>query len=326
MIDSSLELLDYQEITIKPLPPFSFTGTFCKPSHFPTPDINYGEKHYWQTLLFKDEIYGLKIINSGTIYDPQLSVKVYFDSSKNTNPDFSSIIDELSFRYDLFSDLSEFNEIFSDADQILSPVIDRWIGMRISTPYSLYEFTVVTTVLQNTTVHRTVQMMNNLFNNYGKKIIFDGKELFTFWSNEKITTVSEEELRSIKLGYRAKTLHRQANEFQEINENNLRKIVDSNILMTKLLEIYGIGPATVQYILSEVFHKYDLLTHISPWEQKIYSQLIHNEKLTEKNKLINEIDKRWGEWKMLAIHYIFEDLFWKRKEEKIEWLEDLINY
>jgi len=27
---------------------------------------------------------------------------------------------------------------------------------------------------------------------------------------------------------------------------------------------------------------------------------------------------------MLAAHYLFEDLFWQRKTQKIPWLEDLI--
>jgi hypothetical protein len=34
--------------------------------------------------------------------------------------------------------------------------------------------------------------------------------------------------------------------------------------------------------------------------------------------------QRWGRWKMLATHYLFEDLFWQRKNQSILWLEDLI--
>ena len=35
-----------------------------------------------------------------------------------------------------------------------------------------------------------------------------------------------------------------------------------------------------------------------------------------------EINKRWGKYKRLASHYLFEDLFWKRKTQKIDWLEN----
>jgi hypothetical protein len=34
--------------------------------------------------------------------------------------------------------------------------------------------------------------------------------------------------------------------------------------------------------------------------------------------------ERFGEYQMLAVHYIWEDLFWRRKHEHVEWLEKLI--
>ena len=41
------------------------------------------------------------------------------------------------------------------------------------------------------------------------------------------------------------------------------------------MALYGVGPASVWYILSDVFHHLDELNHISPWEQKIYSKVKH---------------------------------------------------
>jgi len=37
-------------------------------------------------------------------------------------------------------------------------------------------------------------------------------------------------------------------------------------------------------------------------------------------KLLKHFEK-FGKYKQLAVHYIWEDLFWKRKNEKIPWLE-----
>jgi hypothetical protein len=42
------------------------------------------------------------------------------------------------------------------------------------------------------------------------------------------------------------------------------------------------------------------------------------------NRLLNFFEQRFGQDKMLAVHYVWEDLFWKRKNEKIDWLEELI--
>jgi 3-methyladenine DNA glycosylase/8-oxoguanine DNA glycosylase len=74
----------------------------------------------------------------------------------------------------------------------------------------------------------------------------------------------------------------------------------------------------------EVFKRYDALDYISPWEQKIYSRLLFHRELVDKEVILDEVNARWGEWKMLAMHYIFEDLFWQRKTQHIAWLEELI--
>jgi hypothetical protein len=75
-----------------------------------------------------------------------------------------------------------------------------------------------------------------------------------------------------------------------------------------------------------VFHHLDELSHISPWEQKIYSKLFFDQDPDEPvavDALLRTFE-RFGEYKMLAVHYIWEDLFWRRKYESVDWLEKLI--
>jgi hypothetical protein len=82
----------------------------------------------------------------------------------------------------------------------------------------------------------------------------------------------------------------------------------------------------VWYILFDVFHHLDQMDHISPWEPKIYSKLFFDrdpDDLVEVDELLKTFE-RFGEYQMLAVHYIWEDLFWRRKHEHVEWLEKLI--
>jgi hypothetical protein len=82
----------------------------------------------------------------------------------------------------------------------------------------------------------------------------------------------------------------------------------------------------VWYILFDVFHHLDEMDHISPWEQKIYSKLFFDREPDDPlgvDELLRTFD-RFGEYEMLAVHYIWEDLFWRRKYEPVEWLEKLI--
>jgi len=80
-----------------------------------------------------------------------------------------------------------------------------------------------------------------------------------------------------------------------------------------LLKIYGIGVASFDYILFEVFHRYDVFNTAPPWDQKILSKLIYNKPLVPTEKIIKDAENRWDKWKRLAIHYIWEDIFWQKR-------------
>jgi len=93
------------------------------------------------------------------------------------------------------------------------------------------------------------------------------------------------------------------------------------------LSLYGIGPASVNDLLWEVFKHYDKLVKISPWQQKIYSKLFFDrdpENPISEDKLLHFFEEKYGRYQMLAVHYLWEDLWWKRQNEHIPWLEKLI--
>lgn len=202
--------------------------------------------------------------------------------------------------------------------------------MRPGHPSSLYEYIIIGIVLQNATVRRSIQMFKALLENYGEPLEYDSKLLWCFWNPGRLKNVSEEELRTLKVGYRAKSIKKIDEAFSknEIDELNLRK-KDRESQMKELLNLYGVGPATVWYLLFDVFHQWDFFNHVSPWEQKIYSKLFFYQdpedaaQIVSVDKILKHLDK-FGKYKRLAVHYIWEDLWWKRKNEHIPWLERLI--
>ncbi|MFH1472824.1 MAG: hypothetical protein ABIF06_00195 [bacterium] len=218
---------------------------------------------------------------------------------------------------------NDFNKTFS-RDETLAPIFKKWRGMRPGHPSCLYEYLIIGIILQNASVRRSVQMFKALLENYGTLLEFDDKKLWCFWSSGKLQKVSIDELRALKVGYRAKSIKKIDDYFSQglINETELRA-KDRETQMTELLKLYGVGPATVWYLLFDVFHHWDFFNHISPWEQKIYSKLFFDrdpENPVPVKKILKHFD-RFGKYKQLAVHYIWEDLFWKRKNEKIPWLE-----
>jgi hypothetical protein len=63
----------------------------------------------------------------------------------------------------------------------------------------------------------------------------------------------------------------------------------------------------------------------TPWEQKIYSKLFFDRETNNPETVENILKyfQQFWEYKQLAVHYIWEDLWWKRKNEHISWLENV---
>lgn len=320
-----MKLRKIETIELEPTAPFNFDPTFHKPDHFTSGDNYWEPSIRWQTWNWSGECFGLKILDKGTIKEPRLQIDIYATQKMQTQV-ISSLIDEIKYRYNLELDLTGFYDGFGK-DKVLGPIIKRWEGMRPGHPSSLYEYLMIGIVLQNATVRRSIQMFKSLLENYGTCLDYDGKELWCFWEPGALHQVTEEELRALKVGYRAKSIKRIDECFIQgaVDEFALRE-KDRETQMKELLKLYGVGPATVWYLLFDVFHHWDFFNHISPWEQKIYSKLFFDgdpEHPVAVNEILRHFEQ-FGEYKQLAVHYIWEDLWWRRKHEPVPWLEKLI--
>jgi 3-methyladenine DNA glycosylase/8-oxoguanine DNA glycosylase len=269
---------------------------------------------------------GLKLQDAGSVDAPGVDVHVYAASDLDAAY-LTALSDEIVYRYNLALDLAPFYEQ-GRGDPQLAPAIDRWCGMRPASPGSLYEYLIVAIVLQNAVIRRSIQMMQALLETYGTLLAFDGQALYAFWTPQELSGVTEDALRELKVGYRAGSILRVTEAFAEgqVDEFALRA-APRELRRAALLDLYGIGPASVGYILFDVFHQWDELNHISPWEQRIYSKLFFDRDPADPvpvEQLLQVLDERFGVWKMLAVHYLWEDLFWSSARDPIPWLQELI--
>ena len=286
-IEEVISLEHKQIVEVTPKSPYNFDANMHKPSHFPSKDNLWEKGNYWITMVWKGKYLGLKFENIGTIKKPKMKIYIY-SLEKLSNDFIEDLIKEVKWRFNFEQDVSEFFEKFKE-DKILKPIIKKWAGMKPIAANSFYETLIIYFVLQNATVRRSVQMLENLFNKFGKKVKFDNKILFTFWEPNEMSKSTEQELRDLKLGYRAKFFMKLTKQFVngEINEFELRKL-DKNQVREKALELYGIGPASVEYLLFEDFYFVDALSTIPPWEQMIFSQKKKLNDMTENGTLLKE--------------------------------------
>lgn len=320
-----MKLKKVKTIIFKPSVPFDFNSTFHKPDHFTSGDNEWEPGTRWQTWFWDGKYLGLRFVDKGTLSKPKVQVDIY--SNGKLNKDFiKSLSEEIDYRFNLRLDLTDFYEKFRN-DKVLGPVIKHWRGMRPGHPSSLYEYLIIGVVLQNATIKRSIQMFKALLENYGRLLEYDGKKLWCFWKPGGLKNVTEEELRILKVGYRARTIKKIDDYFakEKLDEINLRKR-DLEAQREELIKLYGVGPATVWYLLFDVFHHWDFFDHVSPWEQKIYSKLFFGQdpqKPVPVQKLLKYLEK-YNPYQHLAVHYFWEDLWWKRKNKHIPWLEKLI--
>lgn len=318
-----------QTIDLFPIAPYSFDVSFHKPDHFPTSDNYWQPGVRWQTMRWQGVPLGLKFENAGTLYQPCIRLSIWSQAPLDSDY-IKGLRQELEYRLFLNLDLTVFNQRFGDDPQ-LGPIIARWRGMRPLSVSSLYEYLIIAIMLQNATVKRTVSMMQVMYEHYGTLLEYDGRQFYCSWEAQDLDNVTEEELRALKVGYRAKFILRISRAFSGAFPGALDEIALRSQTRTEqrkaLLSLYGVGPASAGYILADVFHHMDEMDHISPWEQKIYSKLffdIDPEQPVPVEQLMELFNQRFGGYRALAVHYIWEDLFWKRKNENIPWLEKLI--
>lgn len=306
---------------IYPKAPYNFDYSIHNPSHYPTPLNKWQSGKLWFSFRFKDKLVGIKLTNQGTVAKPKIKIELY-DKSKLDNEYIECLLEELNYRFEFNKNYSEFYKKF-EKDKLVGKVLKKFKGMRNFCIEGLYEYLMIAILLQNANIKRTVQMTDNMLKNYGEKIEFDNVELYSIWKPERILKVPEEELRALKVGYRAKSFLRASMDYIKLNEPFIHNL-DNSELRKELLKIYGVGPASVDYIMTGVYHR-NVLNTIMPWEAKIYSRLL-GLKTTNPKKIMDFLDKRYGTYKSSVIGHLFMDISWKHKYEKVGWMEKLLPF
>ncbi len=319
----TVTLHNKKEFLLRPTKPFHFDSTFYKPGHFTSSDTKWEPGRRWQTMLWQGERLGLIYEDAGTKSKPKVRVKVF--SKKKLSREFiEGLKKEIIWRFNLDLDLTGFYKDVGK-DPILKPAIKRFYGLRPMSYSSLYEYLIIDIVLQNTVVRRSISMLQSLFENYGVLLEYDHQKFWGYWEPKALAMTKEQELRDLKVGYRAKSFIRVSKSFAkgDIDELDLRKKSPEGQEKI-LLSLYGIGPASVGYLMFDCLHHWDYLKNISPWEQKIYTHIFfnkdHEKHLVPIEKMLKRFE-RWGKWKGLAVNYVWEEIWWKRRNEHIPWLE-----
>lgn len=127
-------------------------------------------------------------------------------------------------------------------------------------------------ISQNNNIPRIRSLIEALSQKYGEKITFENETLYSFPSAEKIAALSEEELRELKVGFRAPYILDAANKVAS-GELNLEELdsLPTNELICALMKIKGVGLKVASCVTLFAYSRLDSFP-IDVWVKRVLNK------------------------------------------------------
>lgn len=216
--------------------------------------------------------------------------------------------------FDLERDYELIKSKLERVDNNMKESIKYGTGIRILNQ-DLWETIISFIISANNNIPRIKGIIERLSENYGDKIVYNGKEYFTFPTPKQLKNVSVEEFRKLGLGFRDIRLYETTKMVlnKEVDIENLHNIKDTNIVRDELLKLSGVGPKVADCILLfSTLKRFDVFP-IDVWVRRVMNDLyIHKEKEQDvsKKEILQIANEKFGDLEGIAQQYLF---YWRRE-------------
>ena len=224
-------------------------------------------------------------------------------------------LEELVVNYfDLNRNYEQIKDKLSKIDENMQKSISYGKGIRILNQ-DLWETIISFIISANNNIPRIKGIIDRMSERYGKKIIFEGKEYYTFPTIDELSKASVEDLRALGLGFRDVRVYETTKMIKnkEVDLEQLKNEKDFNKVRNTLLTRPGVGPKVADCILLFSTLKRWEAFPIDVWVRRVMNELyIKNPDETKVKK--EEIEKiayeKFGNLAGIAQQYLF---YWKRE-------------
>ena len=224
-------------------------------------------------------------------------------------------LEELVVNYfDLNRDYEQIKDKLSKIDENMEKSISYGKGIRILNQ-DLWETIISFIISANNNIPRIKGIIDRMSERYGKKIMFEGKEYYTFPTVDELSKASVEDLRALGLGFRDVRVYETTKMIKnkEVDLEQLKNEKDFNKVRNTLLTLPGVGPKVADCILLFSTLKRWEAFPIDVWVRRVMNELyIKNPDETKVKK--EEIEKiayeKFGNLAGIAQQYLF---YWKRE-------------
>ncbi len=215
--------------------------------------------------------------------------------------------------FDLDRDYTEIRNKLAQIDDNLKTSVEYGKGIRILNQ-DLWETIISFIISANNNIPRIKGIIERLSKAYGKKILWNGKEYYTFPTPEELSKVSVQDFRNLGLGFRDVRLYETTHKIinKEIDLENLKNL-NTHEAREELLKLSGVGPKVADCILLfSTLKRFDVFP-IDVWVRRVMNELYikkEDETKVTKKEIQKLADSKFGNMQGLAQQYLF---YWKRE-------------
>lgn len=225
--------------------------------------------------------------------DIEKTVKQYFDFNRN---------------------YEEIKQTLSKVDDNLRKSIEYGKGIRILNQ-DLWETIISFIISANNNIPRIKGIIERLSKNYGNKLIYGGKEYYTFPTPEQLKNVTVEDYRKLGLGFRDIRLYETTKMIldKQVDLDELRNNPNTMEVREKLLTLSGVGPKVADCILLFSDLKRLEVFPIDVWVRRVMNDLYikqEDENKVSKKQIEKIAQEKFGKLAGLAQQYLF---YWRRE-------------
>lgn len=224
-----------------------------------------------------------------------------------------NIKDECKKYFDLDTNYDNIKSRLSNVDDYLKTSIKYGEGIRILNQ-DLWETLISFIISANNNIPRIKGIIERISKSYGKKIVWNSNEYYTFPTPQELSKASVEDLRKLGLGFRDVRVYETTKIINE-NPDKLKQLADEkdvNKLKEELLQFPGVGPKVADCIMLFSTLKRLEVFPIDVWVRRVMNELyIKNEDEAKINKKeIEQLAKtKYGNLAGIAQQYLF---YWRR--------------
>ncbi len=238
------------------------------------------------TVVISDRVINLK-------YD---NYKLYVKSNKLDN--LENVIREY---LDLDRDYKSIMDKIRVMDSTLAKYLDNSLGLKMIKQDKL-ECIISYIISQNNSVRNIQMSLNMLSEAYGEKVEFLNKDYYLFPKLDRLASLSLEDFRKCKVGFRDKYL---VGIIESINNGsfdlNMIDSLNTEEALQYLINFKGIGMKVASCILLFSYQRFDVYP-VDTWVKKFMED---NYNIIGEKNIREYCKKTYGEYSGLAIQYMF---------------------